>query len=362
MSKTKAISTKARSRMIARFLKTLCAALLVGTLATTNAVACAFHNYIPDPTPVDQMLASQSIVFARPDPGSGGELRIVRRLAGPALTDPALPVPDAMTRARLLASPGDALLMVRVAETEPWFRVAYADADYQEVIQRIVPQLPEWSREGDVGRFQFFADLLDHPSAELRRWALLELDRADYSVLRALDLSHTVSLAEVAAADDMMRPILILLAGLSGDVDAQRVIVDELAANASRDLPYLGAYVIALLEMQGTDAVGRIETTYLRDTGLPLATREKMLGAFAIISRAGDPETAATVRMTTSAVLDGEPTLAPAVARQFGFQGDWSQADAMARAARVHKFEEIADLFAVNQYVALSLQMENASQ
>ncbi|WP_172297253.1 hypothetical protein [Pseudoruegeria sp. HB172150] len=272
---------------------------------------------------------------------------------------------------KLAENPQDSVLLVKVSGYEDasqpgtdaaWYNAAYLDPSYQAVIEQIVPQLPNWSFGDEQERFQLFASLLDHSSQEVRTLALKELDRADYSVLRELNLEHLPSGEDIATGDPELLPIRILLAGLAGRIELTEVLESGLHNNVDTDLPYLGAYSSALVELNGSVAAEEIANDYLRSDTIPFSTREKILESFAILARAGAPETSQAIRQITTDVLLEAPELAPAVARQFGFQSDWSQSEAMAEAARGHKFADIADLFAVNQYVTLAQTMSLPEQ
>ncbi len=334
------------------------AALCVG-LGLGSVSACAFHTYAPDPTLVDILLGAESIVLARPIADRSGGLRVIAPLMGPSGPDKIDVAVDFPTRGRLAANPSDAVILARGYDYGPWEMVAYADPAFQSVLADVVPHLPAWSMGGDEQRFQLFADLLDHPAAEVRTLALKELDRADYSLLRALDLSHAPPLETIRSGEEDLRPIRVLLAGLAGQPGAAEVIETAFHDGADVMLPYLGAFVIAMVELRGTQAVEALAEEYLRDASKSVALREKILEALAIQARAGEADTGAAVQRIVSDVLDAAPELGPAVARQFGFQGDWSQADALSRVVARHEFADIADVFALNQYIALSMQIKN---
>ena len=58
------------------------AVLLTMILSATMALACGFHNYAPQPTMVDRLLASKHIVLARPAPDNRFRFEPFQTLAG----------------------------------------------------------------------------------------------------------------------------------------------------------------------------------------------------------------------------------------------------------------------------------------
>lgn len=340
------------ARTVSSLLKRAAAGVSALALSVSLAAACAFHTYTPDPTMVDRLMGIDALALARPDPDRKGHVIATETLLGPAPVGSIPLVLEEPVRVALQEAPGDAVAIISTGYA--WEVLRFADADLQDLLTKVVPHLPAWEFGGDDERAALFAGLLDHPNPDIRRIALEELDAADYSILRGLNAVPPQSIEALSFENDDLRPIRVLLTGLSGDTDALPVLRGTFEQNIGMGLPYLGAYVIALIEIQGVGAAQEMAATHLRDAGVDLQTKEKILEAFAILSRTADDEMAAALREMTTALLADVPTLAPAVARQFGFQGDWSQGEALAAIAKTHRFPDIADLFAVSQYVALA--------
>lgn len=327
----------------------------LGLTAAPVAMACAFHTYAPDPTLVDVLMGSAHVVVARPDPAAPSVYRAVDALIGPmAFVEIPIAV-DGDTRAALAATPDAAVLFARDGSYGPWLQLAVLDAPYRGVIDTVVARRDAWIMGDYEDRFQLFAGRLNDPNPDLRRLALMELDRADYSVLRRLDLPDVTGLGQdLEGGEPELRPIRLLLAGLSKDAALIPVLAEGLVSAVARDVPYLGAYATALVELAGPQAVAQIIDLYLAPETLPLATREKIVEALAIHSQSGPAKTKRAIRRGMSDLLDATPELAAAVARQFGFRSDWTMARPIKAAYAAAPPQTVADIFAVTQYIAVA--------
>ncbi len=323
----------------------------------TSAVACAFHSYTPDPTLVDILMGSEHAVLAQPDPANPYYYTPVAALIG-STDGVVIPDPlDDKTLARLKQNPSATVLFARDGPYGPWLKLAVLDDRYRAVIDTVIGRKDSWSLGGDEDRYQVFAGLVNDANPDIRRLALLELDRADYSLLREMRLPKVASLrADLEAGDPDLRPIRILLAGLSHDKRLVQIVSDGLDSAARRDVAYLGAYATALVELGGADSVGYIIERFLAPDALTVATREKIIEALAIHSQTGETPVKRAVRSGLTNLLGERPELAAAVARQFGFRSDWSLAKPLRAAAAARPPSEIADVFSINQYLAIAEQ------
>ena len=342
---------------MARVFNRACGWVLSGLLslgAAQNAAACAFHGYTPDPTLVDILLGTEQVVIARLDPSDPSRYAPVEALMGPDALDLPLAV-GAETRAKLLGRPAATVLLARDGAYGPWLELAVLDDRYREVVDQILQRQSAWILGGDEERLQLFAGLLNDPNPDLRRLALRELDRADYSVLQDVRLPRINDLRQdLESGDADMAPIRVLLAGLSRDPSFGGYLSEELDAAVGRALPYMGAYATAMIELEGETAVRTIMERHLMTKSLSVGTREKLLEAFAIQHQTAPRSTRRAIARGVAELLRHSPELAGATARQFGFRSDWSMAKPIARARIAHPPTAIQDIFAVNQYIDLS--------
>lgn len=323
-----------------------------------GALACMFHGYIPQETMVDRMLASDHIVLARPSDSDPFHFEAVKALVGEL---DAIDIPnlvDSGSRRRLAANPEDAVLFASDPVDNTWLRLAYLDADFREIVDRVVARLPDWASGEDADRYEFFANLHGHPDRNIRDLALLELDRADYAALRGLDLRpdiHAIQALLYVPSQMHLRAIRVLLIGLSGDAGARDMLATGVRRMSSTDLPLMGAYATAWLELEGAGAAAALSERFLLNPKTFTSAKELIVEAMAIHSQSGDAATRRAVATELRSVLARAPDLAPAVARQFGARKDWSQRDALAEALKRNAAKwPPADLILVSQYVALA--------
>ncbi len=325
--------------------------------AASNAGACGFHNYTPQPTLVDRLIDSEHVVLARQNPDNPFRYQVTSTLEGDA-EDVELPhLVDSITRKRLGTDPAAQVLFARQSAYGPWQRVAFVDEDMRPVLNTVMSQLPDWRLGEDLSRFRTFAAYLDHPDEDIRLLALRELDRADYGFLVSHDLR--IDMARVLAgynnpAQRDLRAIRILLLGLGGrdDVRGQLALGLDRAAQFASSLT--GAYATALIELDGPAAANTLAQTYLTDPELPEASREALVEALALHGQYGDQRMQNSVAEAVTQALRGSATLAPAVARQFGARQVWSQRDALSDLVRDGALASPLDVLAVSQYVAMA--------
>ena len=328
---------------------TLATALALGT--AKSARACEFHGYIPDPTLVDILLGTEHVVIARPDPADPTRYKPSEALIGP--WDIAIPL-AVSNDVRMQLDDDETVLLGREEAYGPWLELAVMDGDFRAIVDQVLARQSDWTYGGDAERFQMFAGLVNHPNPDIRELALRELDRADYIVLWGLSIPNVDRLRqEIQDVDDELRPIRILLAGLSGDQSYGDVIAQGLTRAVALDLPYLGAYATALIELQGPRAVKDIVDTHFADEAQPTETYERLLEAFAIKNQTAEGMTRRAISQGVGQVLDASPELAGAAARQFGIRSDWSIADHIRRAERTQQPTRPDDVLAVAQYLEI---------
>ncbi|MEL6313592.1 MAG: hypothetical protein AAFQ60_06035 [Pseudomonadota bacterium] len=328
---------------------TLATALAFGTAKTV--AACEFHGYIPDPTLVDILLGTEHVVVARPDPADPSRYKPTEALIGPWDITIPLAVSDDI---RMKLSGDEAVLLAREEAYGPWLELAVMDPDFRAIVDQVMKRQSDWIYGEDAERFQMFAGLVNHPNPDIRELALRELDRADYIVLWGLSIPNVERLRrEIEDVDDELRPIRILLAGLSGDQSYVDAIGDGLSRAVDLDLPYLGAYATALIELQGPKAVKAIVDTHFDPAAEPSDTYERLLEAFAIKNQTAKGMTRRAISQGVGQVLQASPELAGAAARQFGIRSDWSIADHIRQAERRHQPSRPDDVRAVAQYLEI---------
>lgn len=285
---------------------------------TPSALACAFHGYTPNPTMVDLLLATEQAVIARPT--SRGTYQIVDALLGPDLGE--IPVAVSLHfRTQLEGDRSATALLVRDGAYGPWIEVALLDPQFRNIVKTVVQNQSAWQLGRDAGRSQLFAALVNDPNPNLQRLALQELDRLPYATLKTLRVPPIRGLIENIEAGELdQRPIRILLAGLSNDRAFGPVLADALHQAVLQDKAYLGAYVTALIELQGKPAVEAIVAHYLASGATSQGIQEKMLDALALQYKTARGSTSRTIAREMASLVREKPEMADLVIAQFGPQ------------------------------------------
>ncbi|MBE1282211.1 MAG: hypothetical protein GJ676_02765 [Rhodobacteraceae bacterium] len=332
---------------------------LIGVLCAAGSVAsaCGFHNYTPQSTLVDRLLNSDHIVLARQDPSDPFQYSPTSALEG-SINDVDIPfLVDSTTRRKLSLQSDHQVLFARDGMYGPWQRVAFIDNDLKPVLDAIMTHLGAWELGNDLSRFQTFASLMNHPNTTIRHLALQELDRANYGFLSThplpIDPNRILRVLNDPTQVDM-KPIRVLLLGLSGDSSVAPVLERGLARSIPVQDSLIGAYATALIETQGQTAVQRLAQIYLADPAVPILSKEMIVEAFALHSQYGDDEMRQAVSDVMQDVLWYAPELAAAVARQFGARSVWTQAQLLQNMVKQGALSSIYDVLAVSRYVALA--------
>lgn len=329
----------------------------LSAFGASQAMACAFHGYNPQITFVERLLGSEHIVLARPsaaEPFGFGDVEVLIG-NGDHVDIPHLV--DSVSRRRLSSNPEDHVLFARDGAYGPWQRIAYVNDAMEEVLQVVMHELPEWEMGADEERFAYFASLLNHPDKEVHALALRELDMADYSLLRELNLNidpkRLTSRLGLQSEYDL-RPIRILLLGLSGARIEQSFFEQGVARSSDYAGGMLGAFAMAMIEHGGRAAVQKLIDEHLMGRELSSQSREQLIEVLAIHGLVGDEDVRAAIQPALAQVLHQDPQLVAMAARQLGARWDWSQSGLVEEMIRTGKITSMRDVLVATQYVALA--------
>ena len=295
----------------------------LSALCASAVFACGFHNYAPQPTFVDRLLASDHVVLARADPSNPFRFKVKEQLIGSGVA-PDIPfLVDSTLRRRFTAHEDAAVLFSHNAENDEWHRVVVVDYSTEPVVRKALESLPVWGLPDDETRFEFFASLVDHPNQAIHVMSLRELDLAPYEVLRELNIVVDPALLMRPLTDPslfQLQPISILLLGLAG----AKELTDDFAVALENQVNIagntLGAYATALIELQAEQAVEEIIAPYLIDENQPLIVREVLIQAMSLQAGSDNPALEKAITGTIRQALSVDPQLMQAVVMNFGWQ------------------------------------------
>ena len=310
------------------------AALMLALAVAPAARACAFDAWLPPLTLVDRLFDADAVALGVADPEDPA--RWVLSGAPRAVSTSAYaPDPAAFLAAGADARPpaldaDEAVLFAHDPLDDVWRRLEVVDRVTRPAIERILAEAPGWQDPLDPARIALAAEMLGARDGRLRRLALRELDRAPYPTLRALDLplgadALAESLRDPAAGQS--ETIHALLLGLAGGPRAQALVAGRLGAAAPGEAisPALGAWAVALVELQGEAGVEALDARFLAsEAGRDPADLAPIVEALAIQAEAAPPPVRARILATLEARLAARPDLAAPVARSFGGRGDYA--------------------------------------
>lgn len=303
--------------------RSVLASIGLGVFSCSTAWACGFHNYAPQPTFVDRMLASDHVVLARPDLANPFRYSIVERLAGSGAFQDIPHLVDSTSRRKLASDNTASVLFARNAADGSWTRTVFVDSATEPVVRHVMKSLPDWSQPPAATRFQFFTELADHPNATIHQMALRELDLAPYDLLRkmpvAIDPERLIRPLN-DPTQQQLKPIRILLLGLSGDESVAEVFAVGLDSQVRIEGSTLGAFATALIELEGVQAVKAKIAPYLIDSEVSLLVREVLIQAMGMHADTDDPALHAAIVSSIRAALAQEPALMGAVVRNIGWR------------------------------------------
>lgn len=340
-----------------RMQRLLTALILISMGTVSGAFACGFHNYAPQPTMVDRLIGSDHIVLARQNPANPFRYEVTKALEGNTDGVELPQLVDTVSRRRFAIEPDAQALFVRDGPYGPWLRVAFIDQSMRPVLDAVLANLNDWELGDEESRYRTFASFTDHPDPNVRTLALRELDRADYGFLLseplAIDAGRILSRFNNPTQRDL-RAIRVLLLGLSGNPTAIEPLNRGFESAARFESSLTGAYATALIELEGADKATALARNYLVASDLPEASVEAIIEALALHSQYGDDAMKQTVAVAVSEAVQRNPRIAPAIARQFGARGVWSQQATMSELVQEGGLASPLDILAVSQYIAMA--------
>lgn len=291
-----------------------------GISSASQALSCAFHGYAPPPTMVEKMLLGETLVLAAPSPTNPFRFTVTEVIGG---APSAVEIPhlvDSAARKRFANAPQARVLFSMNTQSGKWERLTFVDAQMAQVLAQILLRLSDWRDGNTEDRAAFFAALLGSPQPQIHNLAMAELDLLDYGVFRSLGLKidHDRALGRLGVVSETnLKPIRVMLLGLSDQSGLRDFFRKGVLANATTDGPMLGAYAIALLEYEGSEAARWLAHSIVPRPDLTENARSVLVGAMSLHDRAGDPGLSPVIRHALGASVLVDANLARLVNSHF---------------------------------------------
>ncbi len=340
---------------------------ILGMTAAGPAHACLVCIPIPEATAADELIESDVVVLAREDPDQPFSYRAVEVLKGSYDGQPPIDLlVNSVVRRKLANAPERSVVLVHDPDGSGWRSLGYADADYEEVVRRILERGPGWLSQGRSRRVAYFAGLLDHRNPILANLAYLEVGRAPYREIKAV--SHQINrerlqrmLTDVAYYE--WRALAILLLAQSDrpqDRDAIRTAFG-LAARHNQET-HLAAWATAYIEIDGADAIEVIEARYFQDHARSDAELLEVGKALSVHGSDGHVHLRDRMVEAYTKLLDTHPSMVGPVAKDLAAWQAWGPADRIRAIAGDRDALDLPTLFLVGHYLGLASEQDRHAQ
>lgn len=322
-------------------------------MAMGRADACPICLTFPTRTTADNVIASESIVFARESPDKPFAYRPLEVLKGAEISGDVDLFVNSSARRRLRANPAFRAVLVRRDIDTPWKSLGIADEEFQAVIRRILLFSSQWSEYDDrTYRHDFFLSLFGHKNHAISELAYLEIGRAPYSTIKRLGrtISHESIRPMLRRREYIQwRPLAILLLAQSAKEQDHQLI-----ENAFHDCQRfslttnLSAWSTAYIELHKLGAVNAIEKIYLGDARRTEAEIRAVIAALSIHGQYGHIQLRENIARSYGTALQFHPSVAGVIAKDLAA---WQKNDYRADILRIVAQSEI--MFSTQDSVAI---------
>jgi hypothetical protein len=337
--------------------------------AASDAAACQFCIALPQRTEADQVLASDCVILARPDPVDPFRFAATETLKGSYDDSKIGLLVDSATRSYLKLHPDRSALLVRDETTGAWKSLGTIGQEYETLVRRLIAVAQGWrGPEAYVNRWQYFLPYFEHQDQRIRELAYLELARAPYEVIRKLGRSISRETYEPLLVERRYyewRGLAILLLAQSDSVSDRRQILESFrAAERYGWVMHLDAWATAAIEVAPEATIGSIEENYLRSTQ---RTEEELQAIVRALSMQGSQQDAVLrerIVLSYQVLLQNFPQFAPQVAKDLASWNRTELADELSEITSRRGELQIADMHLIRDYVAVATRrkVENAHE
>jgi hypothetical protein len=337
--------------------------------AATDAAACQFCIAFPQRTEADQLLASDCVILARPDPVDPFRFAATETLKGSYDGSKIHLLVDSATRSYLKLHPDRSAMLVRDEATGAWKSLGTIGQEYETLVRRLIVVAQGWhGPEASMNRWQYFLTYFEHHDQRIRELAYLELARAPYDVIRKLGQSVSRATYEPLLAERRYyewRGLAILLLAQSDSASDRRHILESFRAAECHGLVmHLDAWATAAIEVDPEGTIRSIEENYLRTTQ---RTDEELQAVVRALSMQGSLQDAALrerIVLSYQVLLQNFPQFAPQVAKDLASWKRTELADELSEITSLRGELQIADMHLIRDYVAVATRrkLENAHE
>ena len=315
----------------------------------------------PEKTITDQLLHTDVVVLARENPEKPFSY-IAKRVLKGDLDDSAIDFfVNSPTRRRLALNPDQSVVLTFNTETSQWQYAGYATHAYSALVDEILARAPLWIKLGAdsaKSRATFFAPYLADADPAVSKLAYLEVGQASYDSIR--QANAFVSTEQIYRFLDNSQYIewhalYILLLGVEANPAEQEVIRTTMMRLAKYDQKLnLSAWATALIEIDGEEAIHRLEADYLGKPGRDPDTVVEVVKALSVHGSRERPRLRRRIAESYELLVQTYPSLAGWAARDLTAWADWRFAETLAELRNSQAEIDGATAFAIDYYVGRS--------
>lgn len=282
--------------------------------------ACQICVPFPKKSAADYLIDADVVVLAREDPERPFHFQTMEILKGAAGEKPIDLFLDSSTRRILTAYSDRSVVITKTSEKGRaiWKRIGMADSDTGPLVRKILKLEPIW-KENPRQRIDFFSQFLGHENPQISTLAHLEIARAPYSEIRRL--RNILPRDEIRQFLGNVRYIewhalYILLLAQSEDKRDQQFIRESFDSAAKFEITIrLAAWATAYIELDGNEALRKIEELYFGNSGRSETEIRIILQAISLHGTNGDTDLRDRIVESYGSLITHYPSVIPEVTR-----------------------------------------------
>ncbi|MBS0264439.1 MAG: hypothetical protein JSS02_21060 [Planctomycetes bacterium] len=280
---------------------------------------------LPRQTLADLVIAADIVAFGQLDPEQPFAF-VAEQIVKGQVTDRHVDLfADSTTRRQLAADSNRHVLLVK--SREGWQNLGVVDAEFEQIVRRILLFAAEWNRaDGAARRLEYFLSLWNPDHRSQFELAYLELGKAPYAAIRQFGRQIAFEdLQPLLTRRDYLewRALAILMVAQRDDPASQQLITDGFAqCTRYGTTANLAAWATGYVEVHRSAGVDVIEQEYFRNPGRTEVEIRGVLAALSVQARQNDVKLRERIVVGYGSALSVHPQVAGLVVRDLA---DWNE-------------------------------------
>ncbi len=319
--------------------------------------ACQICLPFPKKSAADDLIEAEVVVFARENPAKPFSLIGVEILKGEIGDNKAIDLfLDSQSRRTLAVYPDREIVCVR-ENSDPdanWRRIGMTNETYEPVIREVIERSPEFRAHPDK-RLAYFSKYLGHEDDQLRTVAHIEVARAPYDDIVALESPLTPEqirsfLGNIRYAEWHALYIL-LLAQSEAEEDRKRIRESMRSAQEFSITNQLAAWATAWIEIDEAKALDSLGEHYLRNAARKPEELRAVIAALSVHGTNGHIHLRDRIVDAYRTVLETHPAMASQIVDDLRKWNRWELSNSMVAIADSEKAAlDLKDILKLRAY------------